>query len=176
MFRLSVAQLEARTPEERLEITKLDMTHMGLTKFPMAILTCTNLEYLHLSNNELTSVPRALGNLVTLERLVLSNNKLTSLPREIGNLVNLTEFYLYGNQLTIVPRELGYLVNLRLFSLNKLTSSPCELQNLVNLVFQLNIQYGDKPEFSVIAREAVERIVGVNTFSDLGRLCALFSP
>ena len=177
MVRLSVAQLEAMTPEERLEITQLSMSHCAnLNKFPTIVLTCTNLVRLYLRGNELTSIPRELGNLVNLTYLCLQNNQITSIPREIGNLVKLEYFSFEDNQLTSVPRELGTLVNLKYFyfTRNKLTIIPRELGNLMCYFIRLdkNIAYSDVIEFSVVAREIVDRVVGANTFSDLGRFCA----
>ncbi|MGY8788354.1 MAG: leucine-rich repeat domain-containing protein, partial [Fidelibacterota bacterium] len=68
---------------------------------PSEIGNLTNLEWLHLQNNELTgSIPSEIGNLINLERLHLDNNQLTgSIPPELGNLINLDHLFLNDNQL-----------------------------------------------------------------------------
>jgi len=44
----------------------------------------------------------------------------------------------------------------------------------VILQHSFSIPYSSGPEFLVVAREIVDRVIGVNTFSDLGRLCVRF--
>ena len=98
----------------------------------------------------------------------------TSIPREIENLVNLKILYFITNNLTSIPRELGNMVNLDWLSLasNELTSIPRELANLVNL--RTPLPYPIKMDFYMTTGETIDRVVGANTFSDLGRLCARF--
>ena len=130
---------------------------MGITEFPTVLLTCTNLKRLYLSHNELTSLPRGLGNLVNLITLDLYGNKLTSIPRELCNLVNMIYLSLKNNnQLTSVHH---YIIDI-------ISTNRMDGMRPIN-------KYGD-PEFSMKAHDHVDRIVGDNTFPDLGKLCARF--
>jgi len=38
----------------------------------------------------------------------------------------------------------------------------------------IDIPYSSEPEFLVVARETVDRVIGMNTFMDMGRLCVGF--
>ena len=157
----------------------MGLFRMGFTEFPMVILTCTNLTHLYLECNKLTSIPRDLVNLVKLKSLSLARNELTSVPRELGNLVNLEKLTLSHNKLTSVPRELENLMNINILTLNdnELTSIPHGIETfkclLPNREYEKLLCYEDLT-FPVEARDTVDRIVGKNTFSDLGRLCARF--
>ena len=92
----------------------------------------SNLNWLHLENNQLTQIPKELGQLLNLNRLWLQNNQLTQIPKELGQLLNLEWLDLKNNQLTQIPKELGQLLNLEWLRLenNQLTQIPKELGQL----------------------------------------------
>lgn len=79
---------------EQANVTKLDLSNLGLTELPELPDT---LEVLRCSFNRLTSLPD-LPN--TLEALNCSNNQLTSLP-ELP--YKLKELFCSGNKLTSLP-------------------------------------------------------------------------
>ncbi|MFT4600616.1 MAG: Leucine-rich repeat (LRR) protein [Arenicella sp.] len=57
------------------DITEIDLSNKGLTKFPVEILTCKNLKWLSIANNGFVKVPIAIGQLTMLEHLDLSDNQ-----------------------------------------------------------------------------------------------------
>ena len=99
----------------------------------------TNLEWLHLYDNELTGgIPPGLGNLPNLVYLSLALNQLTGeVPSDLGNLSQLLTLHLSDNELTgEIPSGLGSLSNLTYLILdgNQLAGPiPEELGNLANL-------------------------------------------
>ena len=58
----------------------LDLSGIGLTALPEAIVGLTALQYLSLSKNKLTALPEAIANLTALQTLHLTNNELKALP------------------------------------------------------------------------------------------------
>ena len=124
------------SPQEKAQITDLELVSMSLTYLPDDILDgFTNLKTLNVLNNQLTELPDSIGNLTNLEKLWLINNKLTELPESIVNLTNLEQLYLKNNELTELPQWIGNLTNLEELSLryNLLTELPDSIGNLINL-------------------------------------------
>jgi len=113
----------------------IDLSYGDLDSMPPEIRQLTNLEGLHIDNNQLTGLPAEIGQLINLKHLFLYNNKLTSLPPEIGHLTNLVEINLGNNRLTNLPAEIGQLAELKYLFLydNQLTSLPAEIGQLTNL-------------------------------------------
>ncbi len=115
---------------QELEITEIDLSNMGLSKFPMEILKCENLESLKLSDNGIFKIPKELGELNHLVRIDLSGNQglsyndmeemlataefqlvelnlenceIGSLPYEIGRQKGLKKLNIAGNLLNNLP-------------------------------------------------------------------------
>lgn len=58
-----------------MEITEIDLSNKGLTKFPSEVLACKNLTWLSVANNGFVKVPSDLGKISTLKHLDLSKNQ-----------------------------------------------------------------------------------------------------
>lgn len=118
---------------------RLDLTGLGLTKFPMEIFEITNqdapLTDLQISNNKIYHIPNELGDLQLLERLGLAGNRLTKLPESIGNLKRLQGLWAHGNLLRTIPASICECTSLRNLSLagNRIKYLPKDLSKLVAL-------------------------------------------
>ena len=106
--------------QEKSQITRLDLSIMGLTQIPDDIFDgFANLERIDLNNNQLTELPQSIGNLTNLKWLTLSSNQLTELPQSIGNLTNLEILLLGINKLTEPPNYIANLTNLKRLDLHR---------------------------------------------------------
>ncbi|NGX37264.1 MAG: Internalin-A [Chlamydiae bacterium] len=117
------------------QVQTLHLEDNQLTELPPEIGNLTQLLGLFLSNNQLTELPPEIGLLTQLKWLPLKNNKFTEFPPEIGQLTQLTKLDLKHNQLTSLPPEIGKLSQLAFLDLqnNQLTSLPPEIGQLTNL-------------------------------------------
>ena len=121
-------------------VTGLNVEGLGLTgEIPMEIGGLTDLEYLHLSENQLTgNIPAELGSLSNLTELYAYRNQLSGeIPIQLASLSNLGWLNLGINRLNgEIPTQLASLSNLRWLSLtqNELTGTiPTQLGDLYNL-------------------------------------------
>ncbi|KAG8381740.1 hypothetical protein BUALT_Bualt05G0004000 [Buddleja alternifolia] len=107
--------------------------------FMSSLLNCTQLQLLHLSENNFRgSLPRFIGNFSNLRRFAMGNNQIYgNIPAEIGNILKLETLYLWSNQLTgSIPDSIGKLQQLKILSLmqNKLSDEiPSSFENLTML-------------------------------------------
>jgi hypothetical protein len=89
---------------------------------PESIGDLTNLQVLHIFNNQLTGeIPESIGNLTNLEVLQLNDNNLLTgeIPDSIGNLTNLNYLNLSNTDLTgEIPDSIGNLTNLKNLSIS----------------------------------------------------------
>jgi signal transduction histidine kinase/CheY-like chemotaxis protein len=106
-----------------------------LQKFPQTVTQLSNLQQLHLDNNQIRSLPLTVKNLTKLEQLWLGGNSLRQLPIELGQLTSLTELHLGRNLIYQVPSELSNLKNLVSLNLsyNHLTDIPPQILDLRQL-------------------------------------------
>ena len=82
------------------KVTELSLSDNKLTEVPKGLEKLTQLERLHLHDNQLTSM-KGLEDLTQLKELSLHGNQLTSM-KGLENLTQLKSLYLYDNQLTEV--------------------------------------------------------------------------
>ena len=133
-----LAQLEGKTD---VTLIKLRLSGLELETLPAEIGNLTNMQCLHLLNNQLRELPVEIGNLTNLVILDFKKNKLKTLPVEIGKLTNLRMLSLDDNQLTSVE-GIEQLTNLGGLSLanNQLTSveGVGQLTNLTYLSLSNN--------------------------------------
>ena len=107
-----------------------------LTRIPMSVRNCANLESLWMGNNNLTELNvKPLGGLKHLNDLNFYNAGLTSLPRQIRKLKHVTVLDLYYNNLTQLPKQIGRMKRLEQLAVsnNKLTALPPQLARLKQL-------------------------------------------
>ena len=138
-------------------ITKLDLSHKGITKITskeaqLLVDNYPNLRELRLYDNDLHEISGTmLGGLTGLEVLVLGGNKLAEVPHEIGQLKDLKTLDLSYNNLSSLPDSIGQLVSLEVLVLanNKLSSIPESFSNLSNLkkLWLNNNELKSIPEF-----------------------------
>jgi hypothetical protein len=84
--------------KEPANVYRLDLSHNGLTEFPMEILRLINLQTLNLSNNGIEILPADIVKLHKLQYLNLSTNGIKKLPAEIASLRHLKKLDLSQNQ------------------------------------------------------------------------------
>jgi len=68
---------------DRMLLTDLDLSNLGLTEVRESICQLTQLWELDLSNNQLTMLPDSMRNLISLKELYLYGNKALEIPSEI---------------------------------------------------------------------------------------------
>lgn len=95
-------QKEFTSLEEALKdpskVYRLDLSHNGLSDFPMEILQLPNLQSLNLSSNGIEKIPSEITKLSKLQRLNLATNGLKKLPAEIASLKYLKVLDVSQNQ------------------------------------------------------------------------------
>lgn len=122
-----------------------------LSRIPVSVRNCKNLESLWMGNNNLTELTiKPLRGLKRLNDLNLYNAGLNSLPRQIRKLKHVTVLDLYYNQLTALPRQIGRMKRLEQLAVsnNKLASLPPQLARLRNLtaLFAHHNRLGQLPD------------------------------
>lgn len=96
-----------------------DYSGKKLSKFPVEVLSRTELEVLLLSNNYLEgAMPAEIRHLRNLKVLDISENNYTGLPAEVGQLDKLEILDISDNLLTGLPHELGNLKNLKILNIS----------------------------------------------------------
>ncbi len=137
------------------EVTKLDLSRMGLSEVPDAALELkglqqldlswnpleqipvklTGLKFLRLANCNLTTLPDGIEAMKNLETLDLENNRLQTLPETIGALQKLKRLDLKRNQIEALPDAIAQLRDLRLLRVdeNVLSTLPANLGGLKSL-------------------------------------------
>jgi len=151
-------------PPEQLELDKLSLSHIQISRVPTHINALTNLISLDLSNNNITEISVNLAQLKNLKELDLHNNIITEVPPEFGllclekldislnyiqafpesfsSLTTLKVLHLHHNDFSVIPKIIGSLKNLTELDLsnNKLKelSDITELFNLTTLSLKGN--------------------------------------
>lgn len=117
------------------QVVKLELRKKRFKKFPVEILTFTNLQYLDLSKNDIEDLPEEIGQLKNLQYFAISKNGLQEFPHQLGELKNLYYLEANNNELTSLPWEIGKLSKLEYIDLwsNEIDKFPDEIKNLKNL-------------------------------------------
>ena len=103
IFPRSKVQSLVDTNEDNQELTSLDLTGIGATRFTSRLYDLTSLTSLNLSHNNLLVISRNIQYLDNLEEFDMSYNQLSTLPREIEELSELRIVNLSHNDLVDLP-------------------------------------------------------------------------
>merc|ERR1719284_1186038 len=94
------------------------MNAQRLTALPETFGQLTQLQTLHMDNNQLTALPETFGQLRQLQTLYMDNNQLTALPETCGQLRQLQ--WLHMNSKVLTKSKLRrFLLRLRLTQICK---------------------------------------------------------
>lgn len=123
-----------------LQVSKLDLSNMGLTTLPTDLFKCKNLRKLNLSNNYIKTIPAELSNLKKLRNLDLSYNEISTLYSKNFDFQKLEVLILRSNRIKKLPWQIGNLAKLKILNLsgNSLTNLPTEI-NKMNELAELNL-------------------------------------
>lgn len=89
------------------QVTKLNLSGLGLTTFPENIFEYTNLTKLVLSNNKIKTIPKEIQCLKKLEVLDLANNEIKILHSVVFHMPRLRVLNVYGNQIKKFPKQVS---------------------------------------------------------------------
>jgi len=116
-------------------LTRLDLSRLGLSSLPDCIGQLQQLEWLVLVSNNLTALPGWVCKLPDLVGLYVSCNRIEHLPDSLGELTRLERLRLDYNRLQKLPDSIGQLRSLKQISLghNHIDSLPDSLWLLPSL-------------------------------------------
>jgi len=142
-------------------ISKLDLSNLGLTEIPKEIFKLKNLKSLNLSNNLIKTIPKEIEQLKRLETLDLSNNKISNFYAKICELNKVKHLNLNNNKISSLPKQIKKLSFLRKLSIsnNQISSFPAEFSELINLI-SLNISKNPIKKFpdEILSLEQLKRL------------------
>lgn len=87
------------------QVTKLNLSGLGLKEFPENVFDYPNLTKLVLSNNKIKVIPKDILKLKKLKVLDLANNEISVLQGAVFRLPKLQTLNLYGNQIKKFPKQ-----------------------------------------------------------------------
>ena len=111
-------------------LSKIFVSHVGLSKIPKSFLLLENIENLTIVHSNL-KVIQNITSLKNLKQLDLRLNKIEKIPEDILNLKNLEYLDLRGNKINDLPHEIYKLINLKEFDFSD------------NPIFNININNTD---------------------------------
>ena len=88
------------------QVTKLNLSGLGLKEFPENLFEYTNLTKLVLSNNRIKVIPKEILRLRKLRVLDLANNEIKVLHGAVFKLSKLRALNVYGNQIKKFPKQM----------------------------------------------------------------------
>ena len=88
------------------QVTKLNLSGLGLKEFPENLFEYTNLTKLVMSNNRIKVIPKEILMLRKLKVLDLANNEIKVLHSSVFKLPNLRTLNIYGNKIKKFPKQL----------------------------------------------------------------------
>ena len=87
------------------QVTKLNLSNLGLTEIPENVFLYTNLTKLTLSGNQIRNIPKDILKLRKLKTIDLSKNEIKTLQSALFKLPNLRTLNLYCNNITALPKQ-----------------------------------------------------------------------
>lgn len=100
------------------QVTKLNLSGLGLKEFPENLFEFTNLTKLVLSNNRIKVIPKEILRLKKLKVLDLANNEIKVLHSAVFKLPMLRVLNVYGNQIRKFPKQIESSRIKRIIALN----------------------------------------------------------
>ena len=88
------------------QVTKLNLSGLGLKEFPENVFDYPNLTKLVLSNNRIKVIPKEILKLKKLKVLDLANNEISTLHSSVFRLPKLRTLNVYGNKIRKFPTQL----------------------------------------------------------------------
>lgn len=88
------------------QVTKLNLSGLGLKEFPKNLFEYTNLSKLVLSNNRIKTIPKEILMLKKLTVLDLANNEISTLQSSVFKLPKLRTLNIYGNKIRKLPKQI----------------------------------------------------------------------
>lgn len=88
------------------QVTKLNLSGLGLKEFPKNLFEYTNLSKLVLSNNRIKMIPKEILMLKKLKVLDLANNEISTLQSSVFKLPKLRTLNIYGNKIKKLPKQI----------------------------------------------------------------------
>lgn len=123
------------------QVTKLNLSGLGLKEFPENVFDYPNLTKLVLCNNRIKVIPKEILKLKKIKVLDLANNEIAVLQGAVFRLPKLRTLNLYGNQIKKFPRQvIDSSIQKLIVSRNPLEKEELEkLQEKCEVVFKSNI-------------------------------------
>lgn len=87
------------------QVTKLNLSNLGLTEIPENVYQYTNLTKLILSGNKIKVIPQKILRLKKLKVMDLSYNQIKTLQSALFKLPHLKTLNVYGNEITCLPKQ-----------------------------------------------------------------------
>jgi len=117
------------------DIKTINLAGNNLEKLPKIFFKKSDLEKINLNANNIKEIPPGIKNLTRLQSLALSGNELEELPLEICELEDLKELLLNDNNLKGLPENIGNLKDLEslLVCYNEIKKVPHQISQLTNL-------------------------------------------
>jgi len=111
------------------QVTKLNLSGLGLTAFPENIFEYTNLTKLVLCNNKIKTIPKEIQCLKKLEVLDLANNEIKVLHSVVFHMPKMRVLNVYGNQIKKLPKQVSESTLQKII----LGKNPIEMSELTKL-------------------------------------------
>ena len=112
------------------QVTKLNLSGLGLKEIPENVFEYTNLIKLVISNNRIKVIPKEILRLKKLKVLDLANNEVTILQSAVFKLPKLRTLNVYGNKIKKFPKQV-YNSNIQKLIIGR---NPIESEEMAKLV------------------------------------------